>query len=1457
MKYRTSSPNRSNVRIFIVSLLAYVLLTSQLAPLAMAANAKLNRAANRRAAISIADEGSGAAQPISSETQFAPVPKPLPPTVPATAPLVNIVATKTDNRTMAQPAAPGDTINYTIVIQNLGSTDATNVTFTDTIDANTTLVPNSIVSTPVANNDTYNVVGNVRIQPNAAQGLLTNDFNPDNGNATGITASGPVTSTQGGNVTVNADGSFSYNPAAGFAGTDTFTYTLTVTATGKTDTATVTLNVGNGTATPGTNVIWFIDDNAAPGGDGRLTTPFNCFVGAGCFSAVAADDPGDAIFLYDGAYIGGYSLLANQKLVGQGAGATLASLAGVTVQAYSDALPATNGNPDNVTMTTVAAATNALTVSAGGILLRGFTIGSTTGAKILGSSFGTLTAGNTTTPDLKLNGAGQALNLTTGTFAATSAFTSVATTSSGTQGITFAGVAGTVAFGSTAVSGATLQGILIGTTTANINFGNTTVTGGTDAISLQNNSSGTRTFGSVTTSGNTGIGFSHTAAGGTTTVTGATSITNPGGIGISIQNSTTAVTFAGTTVNKGASAGTGVDISNSSGTTTFNSLGITTSNGTGLFGVNNTGQINVTTNAGSIASTSGPAINITKAIAPATPISLSFTSVSSTNSLTTGLTLDRVSGNAAIGTTTTTNPAGIGISVTNTSAGGTMNFGNTTSNLSAGTGVNLGSNAGAVTFVDLDIAPDPTVAAFILANSTGTTTSSSGTISTTDALAVSVTNSPLAMTLTSVSADNTGDADSCVSLTTASGTLNMQGGTLIGGTGAAFLVSGGNPTVTFSGTITQNSAARVVDIQNTTANTITFNTGTITGGAASTGVNINTVNGNVTFSNGLTLGTSVARMTNQAVTITNGTGTYSLGAVSIFTNNVSGVVATNADGTLNTASGTVDSSGARAINIDGPVGLTTLGMTLTRVDSTGGTANGIRIQDTNGSFTVTGTGGTCTNANTAGCSGGTIASTTGADDSSASPIGTGIVLNNATNVSLTRMWIHDHSNYGIRGTSVTGFTLDTSVLNGTNGTDAPASAASPFNEGTIKIDNLAGTATISNTHISGGISNNVRIDNTSTTVNRVTFTNDTIGANSTNNGEDGILLKSENTGRILATIQTTTFTSARGDLFNFVDNAASGSADDLIFNNNMLSNNHPAIATGGGGVTISSNGTKDFTFHMENNTIRDAVGHAVLLVKSTGTASYSGTFTGNTIGVAATANSGSREGSALKVQSAGQGTLTVAITNNQIHQYNNNGIELLTGGGATAQSGIFNATITGNTIDTPGNTAGTIAIPKNGIHLNGGTVVGDTYAICAQIGGAGALANSIATSGKDAVPPTVGDIDFRLRQRQSTTVRLPGYAGGNTNTAAVVTFVAGNNGGNGVPAGLASTQAPGGGFVGGAACTAPTTGPQPSDLTEPEVIPDAISNVVSVQPAPAGQGTSQPFAVVRRQSHPTFVIGTG
>jgi hypothetical protein len=66
-----------------------------------------------------------------------------------------------------------------------------------------------------------------------------------------------------------------------------------------------------------------------------------------------------------------------------------------------------------------------------------------------------------------------------------------------------------------------------------------------------------------------------------------------------------------------------------------------------------------------------------------------------------------------------------------------------------------------------------------------------------------------------------------------------------------------------------------------------------------------------------------------------------------------------------------------------------------------------------------------------------------------------------------------------------------------------------------------------------------------------------------------------------------------------------------------------------------------------------------------------------------------------------------------------------------------------------------------------------------------------------------GGVDFRLRQRQSTTIRLPGYGGANNDNAAVQAFESGQNALTSI---LASNTVPtGGGFVGGAACALPAS----------------------------------------------------
>ena len=65
-----------------------------------------------------------------------------------------VAATKTDRLLVDRDgdgrADPGDTLRYTVVVSNTGATNATGVTFNDTLDRNVTLTPGSIQTTPLA-----------------------------------------------------------------------------------------------------------------------------------------------------------------------------------------------------------------------------------------------------------------------------------------------------------------------------------------------------------------------------------------------------------------------------------------------------------------------------------------------------------------------------------------------------------------------------------------------------------------------------------------------------------------------------------------------------------------------------------------------------------------------------------------------------------------------------------------------------------------------------------------------------------------------------------------------------------------------------------------------------------------------------------------------------------------------------------------------------------------------------------------------------------------------------------------------------------------------------------------------------------------------------------------------------------------------------------------------------------
>ncbi|MCA9796889.1 MAG: cadherin-like domain-containing protein, partial [Candidatus Eremiobacteraeota bacterium] len=90
-------------------------------------------------------------------------------------------------------------------------------------------------ATVVAFNDTYQTDEDTLLVTSAGTGVLANDvFSPPG------TAS-LVDPPSHGNIILNTDGSFSYNPDADFVGTDSFSYQLTTSA-GSAQ-ATVTINV--------------------------------------------------------------------------------------------------------------------------------------------------------------------------------------------------------------------------------------------------------------------------------------------------------------------------------------------------------------------------------------------------------------------------------------------------------------------------------------------------------------------------------------------------------------------------------------------------------------------------------------------------------------------------------------------------------------------------------------------------------------------------------------------------------------------------------------------------------------------------------------------------------------------------------------------------------------------------------------------------------------------------------------------------------------------------------------------------------------------------------------------------------------------------------------------------------------------------------------------------------------
>jgi hypothetical protein len=482
--------------------------------------------------------------------------------------------------------------------------------------------------------DGYSALGNVRVD-SAAGGftVVSNDIFP-----AGTTISTfDAASVNGGTVVMTQSGpnmgQFTYDPPVGYTGSDTFTYTLL--SNGKSAVGTVTFAVSG--------MVWFINNNAgacpASPCDGRMTHPFvdTSYFQLENTGATRKPSASQVIFVYSSLtpYSGAVTLLDAQRLVGQGAGADLATRGAVTVRA-GQTLPPTGGTAP------VLGSSGIVLTAVNNNFVHGVTLGNGTTA-LSASSFGTLTVND----NVSIATNGRAISLANGTLNATLLGM---TSTGGTNNVSLVQVSGTSNFGSGALSGATSTSFAMGNGTL-LSGGNATIIYG----------------GTITqaTSGQAPVNVQN-RTGGALTLSGNITATAPGVRGIILMNNTGSIT-----------AFTGMLNLSTTGNEAFRATG---------------GGTVTATHAGSIlVSTTAPALNVVNATIGGA--GLVFQSVSSNGGVGNGIILDNTGTLGGL----TVNGDGSNTAVGGNSSGGTIaNKGGSDGNSATGIGIYLNNTSNVV-----------------------------------------------------------------------------------------------------------------------------------------------------------------------------------------------------------------------------------------------------------------------------------------------------------------------------------------------------------------------------------------------------------------------------------------------------------------------------------------------------------------------------------------------------------------------------------------------------------------------------------------------------------------------------------------------------------------------------------------------------------------------------------------
>jgi hypothetical protein len=180
--------------------------------------------------------------------------------------------------------------------------------------ATVTIIVNPIDDPPIAIDDFYEVADMTTLTVDAANGVLANDLEVDGELMTAVLETGP----ENGALVLNANGSFTYTPADGFAGRDTFTYRAISNQT-QSNVAVVSIDVGDltpssivGFVYSDTNNNGQLEEGEARYGNVRITLQGSDLLGRPVALETRTD--ADGSYRFDGVVRGTYTVTEFQPL---------------------------------------------------------------------------------------------------------------------------------------------------------------------------------------------------------------------------------------------------------------------------------------------------------------------------------------------------------------------------------------------------------------------------------------------------------------------------------------------------------------------------------------------------------------------------------------------------------------------------------------------------------------------------------------------------------------------------------------------------------------------------------------------------------------------------------------------------------------------------------------------------------------------------------------------------------------------------------------------------------------------------------------------------------------------------------------------------------------------------------------------------------------------------------------